>query len=276
MSDTSIQDRIQIIKALHIAPPQAHAATYGDGQGSATVAGGSLVSFVGNLLAQQKASQTVQFSLSPAGEAAPSDEALPNEAARHDRQNDSGAWYDRYKSVLENIGWTVPHFDIAELSDADTYLDVDKLLLKSAAEHLSEEELALFQNVVESLGEAKNEVATQLFNSQSKASNKANFQVGVASDGQGNTTLKIGVYFYSAEQNIDKVLFYESGSQKTLEFRAGYHTMLLNSDVYSQVREAVLEKLGNHTKDLVEDIEIGPSLRALASPRQLPPWIRTK
>ncbi len=104
------------------------------------------------------------------------------------------------------------------------------------------------------------------------------------------------MYFYSAEQNIDKVLFYESGSQKTLEFRAGtcvaieidvlricdlslstgYHTMLLNSDVYSQVREAVLEKLGNHTKDLVEDIEIGPSLRALASPRQLPPWIRTK
>ncbi len=65
MSDTSIQDRIQIIKALHIAPPQAHAATYGDGQGSATVAGGSLVSFVGNLLAQQKASQTVQFWLVP-------------------------------------------------------------------------------------------------------------------------------------------------------------------------------------------------------------------
>ncbi len=30
---------------------------------------------------------------------------------QHDRQNDSGAWYDRYKSVLENIGWTVPHFE---------------------------------------------------------------------------------------------------------------------------------------------------------------------
>ncbi len=90
------------------------------------------------------------------------------------------------------------------------------------------------------------------------------------------------VYFYSAEEDIDKVL---SGSQKTLECRAGtcvaievdvlpllmrftltgYQTMLLNGDVYSQVREAVLEKLGTHTKDLVEDIEIGPRLQPLLS-----------
>ncbi len=66
---------------------------------------------------------------------------------------------------------------MAELSDVDK---IDKLLPKVAAEHLSGGELALFQSVVEALGEGKNEVATQLFDSQSKAFNKANFQVGVA------------------------------------------------------------------------------------------------
>ncbi len=56
----------------------------------------------------------------------------------------------------------------------------------------------------------------------------------------------------------------------------GYTTMLLNGDVYSQVRETVMERLGNHTKDLVEDIEIDPRLQALISPRQLMAWMKQR
>ena len=36
----------------------------------------------------------------------------------------------------------------------------------------------------------------------------------------------------------------------------GNQVMLLNNDVYSQVRESVLKKLGNNAMDLVEEIDI--------------------
>ena len=36
----------------------------------------------------------------------------------------------------------------------------------------------------------------------------------------------------------------------------GNQVRLLNNDVYSQVRESVLKKLGNNAKDLVEEIDI--------------------
>ena len=66
------------------------------------------------------------------------------------------------------------------LSDANTYFSVDNLLLKLAAAYLTGAELVLFTTMIESLKQAKNESATKLFDSSSKAFKKANFQVGVA------------------------------------------------------------------------------------------------
>ena len=69
----------------------------------------------------------------------------------------------------------------AYLSDANSYLTVDNLLLQLAAAYLTGGELALFNTMIDSLKKAKNEAATKLFDSSSKAFKKANFQVGVAS-----------------------------------------------------------------------------------------------
>lgn len=52
--ETSIYDRIKFIKAIHITPPRAHAATYAGGEDSAAVDAGSSISFVGNLTGQMK------------------------------------------------------------------------------------------------------------------------------------------------------------------------------------------------------------------------------
>ncbi len=117
---------------------------------------------------------------------------------------------------------------------------MDNLLLKLAAAYLSGGELDLFKSMLDSLKDAKNEAATKLFDSSAKAFNKANFQLGVASyvvaamcmiriwsltlilhsNAQGNAMFKIGSYYYGAQQNIDKVLFFTFGSQK-VEFYAG-------------------------------------------------------
>ncbi|KAI0706887.1 hypothetical protein C8T65DRAFT_220438 [Cerioporus squamosus] len=244
MAPISIADRIKIIKGIDVSVPKGNGAVYADGDDSASVAAGSSVSFVGNITGQMKADvlNSTLFAQLAANKA-------------HDRQEETTAWYDYYKYVLETVGYNVQGFDFAHLSDANSYLSVDNLLLKLAAAYLSGGELALFSTMIDSLKQAKNEAATKLFDSSSKSFNKANFQVGVASNAQGNAMFKIGAYYYGAEQNIDKVLFFTFGSQK-VEFYAGNQTMLLNNDVYSQVRASILEKLGQNAKDLVNEIEI--------------------
>ncbi len=67
------------------------------------------------------------------------------------------------------------------MSDANSYLTVDNLVLKFAEAYLIGAELGLFTTMVESLEQARNESALTLFDSYSKSSNKANFQLGVAS-----------------------------------------------------------------------------------------------
>ncbi|KAI0706866.1 hypothetical protein C8T65DRAFT_220048 [Cerioporus squamosus] len=243
MSPLSVNDRIKFIKEVQIAAPRTHV-VLADGQDSAAVADGSSVSFVGNLSGQMK-SDVINSTLFA--------QLAANK--QHDRQNATKAWYDYYKYVLENVGWVVQAFDLAELSDANSYFSVDNLLLKLAGAYLTGGELELFTTMIQSLKDAKNEAATKLFDSSSKAFNKANFQVGVASNAQGNAMFKIGVYTYSASQNIDKVLFFTFGSQK-VEFFAGNQSMVLNDEVYSKVRQAVLDKLGKNAVDLVAGIEI--------------------
>ncbi|RDX44731.1 hypothetical protein OH76DRAFT_1559541 [Lentinus brumalis] len=252
MSPISIHDRIKIIEGIEIASKlQGRGAVLSDNQDSAAVDAGSSVSFVGNLPGQMKASSTRLYS------DVLNSTLFAQLAAnkQYDRQNQTTAWYDYYKYVLETVGWNVQGFDFAHLTDANSYLTVDNLLLKLAAAYLSGGELDLFKTMLDSLKDAKNEAATKLFDSSAKAFNKANFQLGVASNAQGNALFKIGSYYYGAQQNIDKVLFFTFGSQK-VEFYAGNQTMLLNDDVYSQVRVSVLQKLGSNAKDLVNEIEI--------------------
>ncbi|RDX44689.1 hypothetical protein OH76DRAFT_1559509 [Lentinus brumalis] len=244
MAPISISDRIKIIKGIDVAVPKGQGAVFANEEESAAVAAGSSVSFVGNLPAQMKSDvlNSTLFAQLAANK-------------QHDRQEETTKWYDYYKYVLETIGYNVQSFDLARMSDANSYLTVDNLLLKLAEAYLSGAELALFTTMINSLKEAKNQGAVTLFDSSSKSFSKANFQLGVAANTAGNAMFKIGAYYYGAEQNIDRVLFFTFGSQK-VEFYAGNQTMLLNNEVYSQVRKEVLQKLGANAKDLVSGIEL--------------------
>ncbi len=70
---------------------------------------------------------------------------------------------------------------LAGVSNANSFLTVDNLLLKLGEVYLSGAELALFTTMVESIKQARNESAIRLFDSYSKSSNNAHFQLGVAS-----------------------------------------------------------------------------------------------
>ena len=70
---------------------------------------------------------------------------------------------------------------LVSAKDPNSFGTVDRLVLAAANTYLQGSELALFQQMVDSLNNARNEAAESLFSSSSVSFNKANFQVGVAS-----------------------------------------------------------------------------------------------
>ncbi|RPD52856.1 hypothetical protein L226DRAFT_576561 [Lentinus tigrinus ALCF2SS1-7] len=241
----TIDERLRIIKEIDISRPRPRPRFIPrDNVPGAAVSDGSSISFVGNLTAQMQA-DVVNSTLFA--------QLAANQS--YNRQTQFLDWYEYYRDILWNIGWDVHKFNLVSAKDPNSFGTVDNLVHQVAATYLSGQELALFQQMVDSLNAARNEAAESLFSSSSISFNKANFQIGVASNVNGNATFKIGAYTYSAEQNITKVLFFTFGSQK-IEFYSENQTMVLNEKVYSGIREEILEKLGNNAQDLVSGIDL--------------------
>ncbi|TFK88069.1 hypothetical protein K466DRAFT_662581 [Polyporus arcularius HHB13444] len=229
MSTLSIQDRINFIRGIEIVVPHGHGVVLarGVGQDSADVAAGSGLAFLGGFSAQSKASLVAQL-------ADVINSTLFAQLAANkqcDRWNNASGWLDYYKYVLETVGYVVQSSNVAPLSDANSSKSVDNLVLKLSATFLAGEEYALFTTM---------------------SNNKANFQLGVASNNQGDTVLKLGLYYYGIEPSIEieKALFFVFGSKK-VEFNAGNQTtVVLDDEIYNYVREDIIKKLGSQAKDL--------------------------
>ncbi|KAI0332980.1 hypothetical protein GY45DRAFT_1320244 [Cubamyces sp. BRFM 1775] len=143
---------------------------------------------------------------------------------------------------------------MVELTDVSEG-SVDQLLSRMAGAYLTGGEQAMFTHMMLSLKNPKNQSPLQLFDSIARNSGDASFHVGVASISGGKAVFKVGTYQYHTSGNIDSVLFYSIGSQKT-NFYAGNQTMTLNSEIYSAMRSTVMRKLGNSAKELVQAVEI--------------------
>ncbi|CDO69244.1 hypothetical protein BN946_scf185042.g146 [Trametes cinnabarina] len=255
MSSLTLQERVAFVQDIELQHPVSVASAHTHGtvaaDGSAAVVAGSIVSFVGNIENQMKAS--FRLSLSDVLNSTLFAQLSANKMA--DPHNDRISWFGHFKSVLENLGWVVPAWNDEDFHDANSIGSVDQLILRLAQDYLSAGEFALFQTVIDSLKEAKNDSALKLFDSSSKESNKANFRAGVVSDAQSNAMFKIWEYSYHVSQDIDNVLFFDFGSQRA-SFKAGNCTLILDEDVYTQVRGLVLEKLGENARNLIKTIEI--------------------
>ncbi|KAI0326057.1 hypothetical protein GY45DRAFT_1437960 [Cubamyces sp. BRFM 1775] len=240
-----LNERISFINDLEVYhdPAISAAAAASD---SATVNGGATVSYVANLEGQMKADVINSTLLAQLA----ADKKYPGRP-----MNKMKEWYDSYRDVLAKVGWNLQHFHMTEMGNANSYGSVDKLLLQVAASYLSGNELALFTSMITALKDSKNSNAVKLFDSKAGYFNDASFQVGVASNSGGNAIFKIGTYQYNSSDKITSVLFFTFGSSK-VSFFAGNQTMVLNENVYAQVRTMVLKKLGDNAVTLVKEIEI--------------------
>ncbi|KAJ8468765.1 hypothetical protein ONZ51_g9432 [Trametes cubensis] len=255
----TIDERIAYIRGLDINKgPAAPSAAQGDE--SASVVGGSALSFLAGVNNQTK--EDVMYSTCLAQVVA--DNKYPGRLRGQEQQ-----WYDAYVDALQHLGWSIREFQITDIRDASAYRTVDHLVLVLAAARLTAGELAPFTKTIESLRDARNAGALGVFDKLAKNDDEAGFQLGVASHPESSkdaAVLKLGVYTYKAPHSIpaSPPLLRIRGAQGRIPRRmlspgcspTAQLTLALDGDVYAQIREEVVRKLGDHIKEYIRAIHL--------------------
>ncbi|KAL6304732.1 hypothetical protein BKA93DRAFT_825611 [Sparassis latifolia] len=237
----SIEARLRFIEHLHI-PADRHGPK-GLPEGSGAVNAGSVQSFVGNL-SQLNKEDVLNSTL------------LAQLAANMASPDDKTEWYKKYKEVLENLGWVVSDITFKELDNANSYGSVDQAILAILKGYLEGNALEVFKATIDAMKNPVNKGANNLFQTNAWKGQSADFLVGVAIESNNDIQFRIGTYTYQAQGSRGNVLFFKFGSEH-VKFMYSTQNMVLNELIYSKVRATVINKLGGHIEDYIDDLDIG-------------------
>lgn len=212
---------------------------------SAAVVDGSLISFVANLPLQSQ--QDVLNSTLLAQLAA---------NKQFDREKQTVEWYKFYRNVLENLGWVVQEFSFLKYHPSGNSFTVDQAVIKILEAIATGAEVAVVAATIgalKALGADSGPMV--LWNSATSSVSAGNFQIGVANLSGGVVMLKIGAFYFTTTQTTDSFLWF-SYSSSQMDLYHGGQPMNLNELVYAQVRQAVIDKLGDRATTFVADLPI--------------------
>lgn len=206
---------------------------------------GSLVSFVAGLSSQSK-SDVLNSTL------------LAQLAAnkKFDREKDTAGWYTYYHTVLENIGWVVQGFEFQKFNASGNSFTVDEVVVKVLEAIASGDELAVANQTLAALKSLSDgDSRLTLWNSATHSQSAGNFQIAACTEVDSNVAMKIGAFYFSTTESTSNFLWFRYSSSSTTIYKGG-QTMTLNSEVYSRIRQDVLNKLGDRAKNFVADLDI--------------------
>ncbi|QES43152.1 hypothetical protein DEJ49_21115 [Streptomyces venezuelae] len=242
-------DALQFIDSLELDQPELRYVPPGlalQEEESAAVVAGSIVAFTDGLNGQQK-SDVLNATL------------LAQLAAnkKFDRDENTKKWYEYYRSVLEQVGWVVPSFNFAKLTVAGSRFTVDRAVIALLQAIASPGEISVAKAAIESLKSLQDkDRRVVLFESNAHSDKLGNFQIAACGVSSGDTVvMKIGMFYFSTTERVTRVLFF-SFPRASTTMQQARQTMTLNEDVYAQVREAVIKKLGDKASQFIDDLEI--------------------
>lgn len=176
---------------------------------------------------------------------------------KYDREKDTLNWYDFYKHILGRIGFVVNSFNFEEYQATGGTLEMDKVIIKVLAAIALGDEIAVVTETLEALkGLSDADSRIVLFSQQSATSSSGNFQVyPVDQAPNGDVSMALGAFYFTATHHEAKFLFFDFGSSSTKIYKGAQKTVL-NQNVYSKVRSDVSAKLGDNAVNLVASIDL--------------------
>jgi hypothetical protein len=246
------------LAAFRLATPwAADAARRGDGaetdhplQGSdklrAAVDGGSIVSFVAGLNAEQMSD--VLYSTQLAQRAA---------SAKFDRFAATREWYGAYIDVLDRLGWVGEGLAFSQRDTSAGQFSMDKAALDVIATVAAGNQLAILVRTLDTLKKlGEGDRPLRIFDLQAMQELSGNFQIGAAQKAEnGATSMALGAFHFRASDNRGKFLFFSWGA-KAVEFWTAVRKMTLNDALYGTHRDAVIARLKADAADYIDALEI--------------------
>ncbi|XP_062498891.1 uncharacterized protein LOC134176225 [Corticium candelabrum] len=173
-----------------------------------------------------------------------------------DSEKDLVAWYKAYKEVLENIGWRITDFGFNKSETSSSSFTVKKAIIGFLETLIPGAELTGIKTAIDALSKAANGDTLEVFKKTSKKEEHGKFQVGTAKPSNDTVTFQAGAFYFPSSSSSGTVAFFFDWSVSNMQLYQADQTMDLNLEIYKEVRDDIIKKLGPHAKTYVKNIEI--------------------
>ncbi|WP_211827270.1 hypothetical protein [Kistimonas asteriae] len=181
-------------------------------------------------------------------------------AASHDYDKNTqlAQWYKRYTEVMSIQGWDISDFDDSALASVSTDLSVSEAIfdvLKTALTDPSDK--AMVNAAISALKKLEKEGPfISLFNHSAIGANRANFQSSfVTTDQHGLVSMNLG-YLVVGFTDLSTTILFLRVKEGESWIKSHNETIKLDYDVFNQVRDQVIEKLGDNARSQVAGIDL--------------------
>ena len=197
------------------------------------VVGGGVVSFTDRLKGQQKEdvlNSTLFCQL----------------AADYYYNRDTEEWYEHYVDVMGKLGYVIETFDFRKYESDNTTFTMDKPATNILASIASDNEMVVLNSTLDAFGAMDDhEDQVVLFDAHSTRETHGGYQMfPCTTDSNNDVVLYMGGFYFTSGQYGVKILFYDYHSHSTSLYKS-VQKCILNQEVYSLVRQAVIDELGD-------------------------------
>lgn len=221
-----------------------------DGKDEAFVDTGSLASFTSKLSGQSKEDVLNSTMLA---------QLHANKVA--DRYKDISGWYKIYMETLENIGWVISQsLNFTQFRTTSSSFKLSEVCLELIKSLVGDDEAiikdvaTMFSALEESQG------GLTFFDSKSFSpkggDSSGNFQVLACSKDQSGFVVANLLGSYVNVKSSEENYFFFNWKNEDIKFFYAKDTLILNEDVYSVVRQKVIDKLGKYATDYIHNLDI--------------------
>lgn len=175
---------------------------------------------------------------------------------KYDRLKDTESWYNYYVSVLVSVGWVIQDFKFGPYSPSGESLQISKAIINILQSILSDSDIAVVKKTVDALQSTGNQSWWKVFDHESCDSSKnGNFQVALSKESSGQVVMGLACVYFTAKSAQDRWFWFSYGSSNISLF-SETQEVTLNEDMYSTVRQEVIDKLGDNIKKFIGDLHI--------------------
>ena len=211
---------------------------------TAAVVAGSLASFTSELSTQQK--HDVQNSTLLAQLAA---------TKKFPDKRDVGDWYKFYYDVLANVGWDMQNFAFDKYKSHQVSFKLSEITLELLTALLGNDKqlLTVVKDTLNSF--AKSSEGLTLFATNSASGQHGRFQILPCTVKNGQVSLASITAYFEASQVSNNYFFVTYRSQDITMHKSS-QVLTLDEEVYGQVRQEVIDKLGKNAYTFVKNLQI--------------------